>query len=253
MFLNWKSIHNLICVFCVFFFCYFHETQLYTSWLVWSCQLDDCFAIKTPSPPPPTTTTSNGAWNIFFYIFPCGTQSLGFWGFYVSSMDLALFCLHCTRCVILFCVQHEQPTHYVTITTRRNSADTTDAPEVERVHLKKIVSQLKNNLYNVSVLSEPDLEMITNMDPNSVADITGKDFIEQLKEVSGRLGWGKSNLSWNLSFHWIPSTCIWCAESNQIILVHLFTHKSWHILWCTLWTLSTSIFHITKKRGTYTH
>lgn len=56
------------------------------------------------------------------------------------------------------------------------------------MHLKKIVGQLKNNLYNVSVLSEPDLEMITNMDPNSVADITGKDFIEQLKEVSGRLG-----------------------------------------------------------------
>lgn len=87
----------------------------------------------------------------------------------------------------------------MTITTRRNSADTTDSPDVERVHLKKIVSQLKNNLYNVSVLSEPDLEMITNMDPNSVADITGKDFIEQLKDVSGRLGGGKSNLSWDLS------------------------------------------------------
>lgn len=102
---------------------------------------------------------------------------------------------------------NEQPTHYVTITTRRNSADTTDSPDVERVHLKKIVGQLKNNLYNVSVLSEPDLEMITNMDPNSVADITGKDFIEQLKEVSGRLGGGKSNLSWDLS-PYIPSTRI---------------------------------------------
>lgn len=78
---------------------------------------------------------------------------------------------------------------------------------MERVHLKKIVSQLKDNMYNVSVLSEPDLEMITNMDPNSVADITGKDFIEQLKEVSGRLGEGKSNLSWDLS-PYIPSTCI---------------------------------------------
>lgn len=88
-------------------------------------------------------------------------------------------------------IPHAQPTQYVTITTRRNSADTTDSAEIEhRVHLKKIVSQLKNNLYNVSVLSEPDLEMITNMDPNSVADITGKDFIEQLKEVSGRLGGG---------------------------------------------------------------
>lgn len=81
-----------------------------------------------------------------------------------------------------------QPTRYVTITARRNSDDTTDSVDVERVNLKKIVSQLKNNLYNVSVLSEPDLEMLTNMDPNSVADITGKDFIEQLKEVSGRLG-----------------------------------------------------------------
>lgn len=79
-----------------------------------------------------------------------------------------------------------QPTQYVAITTRRGS-DTTDCADVECVHLKKIVGQLKNNLYNVSVLSEPDLEMITNMDPNLVADITGKDFIEQLKEVSGRL------------------------------------------------------------------
>lgn len=93
---------------------------------------------------------------------------------------------------LFFLVQFYQPTHYVTITTRRNSTDTTDSPDVERVHLKKLVGQLKNNLYNVSVLSEPDLEMITNMDPNSVADITGKDFIEQLKEVSGRLAGDKS-------------------------------------------------------------
>lgn len=81
-----------------------------------------------------------------------------------------------------------QPTHYVTITTRRESADTTDFADVERVHLKKIVGQLKNNVCNVSVLSDPDLEMLSNMDPNSFTDITGKDFIEQLKEVSGRLG-----------------------------------------------------------------
>lgn len=84
-----------------------------------------------------------------------------------------------------------QPTHYVTITTRRDSADTTDSCDVERVHLKKLVGQLKNNLCNVSVLSDPDLELLTNMDPNSyidiTGDITGKDFIEQLKEASGRL------------------------------------------------------------------
>ncbi|XP_055691719.1 DNA fragmentation factor subunit alpha isoform X2 [Lutzomyia longipalpis] len=83
--------------------------------------------------------------------------------------------------------QWMDPTHYVTITTRRDSADSTDCADVERVHLKKLVGQLRNNLCSVSVLSEPDLELLSNMDPNSLADITGKDFIEQLKEASGRL------------------------------------------------------------------
>lgn len=64
----------------------------------------------------------------------------------------------------------------------------TDSCDVERVHLKKIVGQLRNNICNVSVLSDPDLEMLSNMDPTNMADITGIDFIEQLKEVSGRLG-----------------------------------------------------------------
>lgn len=49
---------------------------------------------------------------------------------------------------------------------------------------------MKSNICNVSVLSEPDLELLSNMDPNHVADVTGKDFIEQLKEASGRLGGG---------------------------------------------------------------
>lgn len=62
-----------------------------------------------------------------------------------------------------------------------------DCAAVEKIHLKKLVGQLKNNLCSVSVLSEPDLEMLSNMDPNSVADIVGKDFIEQLKETTGRL------------------------------------------------------------------
>lgn len=60
---------------------------------------------------------------------------------------------------------------------------------------------MKTNLCNVSVLSEPDLELLSNMDPNSVADITGKDFIEQLKEASGRLGGRRDRdvvlVSWN--------------------------------------------------------
>lgn len=75
----------------------------------------------------------------------------------------------------------------MTITTRRDSADATDSAECEKIHLQKLVGQLKSNLYSVSVLSEADLELLSNMDPNSVADITGKDFIEQLKETSGRL------------------------------------------------------------------
>lgn len=82
----------------------------------------------------------------------------------------------------------QQPTQYVTITTRRESADATDSADVERVHLKNLFGQLKQNLRNVSVLSDPDLEMLSNMDPNSFADITGKDFVEQIKDVSGRLG-----------------------------------------------------------------
>lgn len=130
-----------------------------------------------------------------------------------------------------------QPTHYVTITTRRNSTDTTDSPDVERVHLKKLVGQLKNNLYNVSVLSEPDLEMITNMDPNSVADITGKDFIEQLKEVSGRLAGDKSIacdllgfISDNISY--IPNHFNRCACA--CVYFHLF---------CTRWRVPLLLFH----------
>ena len=118
----------------------------------------------------------------------CVTESLSI---AVDSWMLStLLYLFLPFSLFIFCLLfHFQPTHYVTITTRRGSQDTTDSTaEIEHVHLKKIVGQLKSNLYNVSVLSEPDLEMITNMDPNSVADITGKDFIEQLKEVSGRLG-----------------------------------------------------------------
>ncbi|XP_055630558.1 DNA fragmentation factor subunit alpha-like [Toxorhynchites rutilus septentrionalis] len=79
------------------------------------------------------------------------------------------------------------PTQYVSITTQKESDDTTDSPEVERIHLTKLVAQMKSNLCNVSVLNEPDLELLSNMDPNSVADITGRDFIEQLKEASGRI------------------------------------------------------------------
>jgi hypothetical protein len=52
--------------------------------------------------------------------------------------------------------------------------------------LKKLISLLKTNLCNVSILSEPDLELLSNLDPNSVSDVITKDYVEQLKEASGR-------------------------------------------------------------------
>lgn len=78
-----------------------------------------------------------------------------------------------------------QPTHYLTISSH-GSDDTIDSAGTEKVQLKKLVGQMKTNLCNISILSEPDLELLSNMDPNSVADITGRDFVEQLKETSGR-------------------------------------------------------------------
>lgn len=62
----------------------------------------------------------------------------------------------------------------------------TDSTESEKTHLKSLVGRLKNNMCNISILSDPDLELLANMDPNMVADVTGKDFVEQLKEASGR-------------------------------------------------------------------
>jgi len=57
---------------------------------------------------------------------------------------------------------------------------------VEKIHLKKLIGLLKTNLCNVSILSEPDLELLYNLDPSSVADLLQKDFVEKLKEASGR-------------------------------------------------------------------
>lgn len=50
-----------------------------------------------------------------------------------------------------------------------------------------MVVQLKNNLCNVNTLSETDLELLSNIDTNSHADTRGKEFLKQLKKVSGRL------------------------------------------------------------------
>ncbi|CAD7089471.1 unnamed protein product [Hermetia illucens] len=77
-----------------------------------------------------------------------------------------------------------RPTHYVTISGRNpHSADQTDA---ENAKLKKLVGQLQNNLCDVSVVSGPDLDSLSNMDPNSLVDITGKDFMDSIKDSPGR-------------------------------------------------------------------
>ncbi len=80
----------------------------------------------------------------------------------------------------------------MTITTHDPSHDSTDSADIEKIHLKKLVGTLKTNLCNVSVLGEADLELLANMDPHSVSDLldlpnsTGKNFVEHLKEASGR-------------------------------------------------------------------
>lgn len=79
------------------------------------------------------------------------------------------------------------PTQYITVTTHRNSDTTDGLGEVEKVHLKKLVQQISNNMGTISILSEPELEMLANMDPNSFTDITGREFTGQVKEVSGRI------------------------------------------------------------------
>ncbi|XP_037827387.1 TNF receptor-associated factor family protein DDB_G0272348, partial [Lucilia sericata] len=76
------------------------------------------------------------------------------------------------------------PSHYVTITTPHDQTDAADKAE-KTARIKQLVGQLQNNLCNVSVMSDPDLDSLSNMDPNSLVDITGKDFMEQLKD-SGR-------------------------------------------------------------------
>lgn len=79
-----------------------------------------------------------------------------------------------------------QPTQYLTITTHNNDDTIENGENVEKIHLKKLISLLKTNLCNMSILSEPDLELLSNLDPNSVSDVITKDYVEQLKEASGR-------------------------------------------------------------------
>nr|CAI5859868.1 unnamed protein product [Callosobruchus analis] len=54
--------------------------------------------------------------------------------------------------------------------------------------LVDLVGKLKHNICHVSLLGGAELEMLSDMDPDSLVDITFPDkiFLEQLKEVSGR-------------------------------------------------------------------
>lgn len=61
--------------------------------------------------------------------------------------------------------------------------DTTDANNSETARIRQLVGQLQNNLCNVSVMNDADLDSLSNMDPNSLVDITGKEFMEQLKDA----------------------------------------------------------------------
>lgn len=56
------------------------------------------------------------------------------------------------------------------------------------IELAGLVGKLKHNLCHVSLLGGAELELLSDMDPDSIADITFPDriFLEQLKEASGR-------------------------------------------------------------------
>ncbi|XP_030757900.1 DNA fragmentation factor subunit alpha-like isoform X1 [Sitophilus oryzae] len=54
--------------------------------------------------------------------------------------------------------------------------------------LAGLVGRLKTNLCHLSLLGGPELELLSDMDPDSLADLTYPDkiFLDQLKEASGR-------------------------------------------------------------------
>ncbi|XP_011198393.1 DNA fragmentation factor subunit alpha [Bactrocera dorsalis] len=134
-----------------------------------------------------------------------------------------------TELIAVFPGEHWiDPTNYVTITSHHRGSnsgivggglgvgseqlgDTTDAV-AETARIKQLVGQLQNNLCNVSVLSDPDLDSLSNMDPNSLVDITGKDFMEQLKD-SGRPLCAKRNAEDRINLlKLLREGAIFCSE-----------------------------------------
>ncbi|XP_022230718.2 DNA fragmentation factor subunit alpha [Drosophila obscura] len=141
-----------------------------------------------------------------------------------------------TELVAVFPGEHWiDPTHYVTITTPHGSetvtgngdsspgggvlggscdgGDTTDANNSESAaRIRQLVGQLQNNLCNVSVMNDADLDSLSNMDPNSLVDITGKEFMEQLKDA-GRPLCAKRNAEDRLNLlKLLKAGAIFCSE-----------------------------------------
>ncbi|XP_034478835.1 DNA fragmentation factor subunit alpha [Drosophila innubila] len=129
-----------------------------------------------------------------------------------------------TELVAVFPGEHWiDPTHYVTITTPNGTAngsisgnpengDTTDANSSESARIRQLVGQLQNNLCNVSVMNDADLDSLSNMDPNSLVDITGKEFMEQLKDA-GRPLCAKRNAEDRLNLlKLLKAGAIFCSE-----------------------------------------
>lgn len=71
------------------------------------------------------------------------------------------------------------------------SLDQTDDIGMEdKGQVASLVGRLQHNLCHISLLGGQDLELLSDMDPDSLADIVSekdnKIFLEQLKEASGR-------------------------------------------------------------------
>ncbi|KAL1505196.1 hypothetical protein ABEB36_004815 [Hypothenemus hampei] len=69
-----------------------------------------------------------------------------------------------------------------------NSKDQVDDGTKGGEELAGLVGRLKTNLCHLSLLGGPELELLSDMDPESLADLTYPDkiFLDQLKEASGR-------------------------------------------------------------------
>lgn len=109
-----------------------------------------------------------------------------------------------------------QPSHCVTITTPHDQIDAADRAE-KAARIKQLVGELQSNLCNVTVMSDPELDSLTNMDPNSLVDITGKDFMDQIKD-SGRLGGEAKMWTWLTS----PLLYNYYTSLSQFVFIYFF-------------------------------